>query len=326
MGCLFTKHTSRTVVAALTDPDEYYLKFNLMSYQRPFNAVGIRDNDIVQLHWVFREIDEDDSKTLSIKEFFTYFALQFISPMGKRVFSLFDADNSGDLDFGEFAICCWNYCSLTDIRLLKFTFDLYDMDDNKVMDVIELEFMMKEAYGSKKRMTQHVIQTLDSYIRKNQQEDINWTKESFVTLVHSHRALFWPLFVLRDELRKKVLGDKFWASALKRRERKYDPMRSKNQNSAKLLRRRIQAVQGEVAANQGPKKRHGNFKSKVKAGENWQEMTPQEKQRFAAHQRIEEKTFRKDAKRREEARKKALATVESIGMFGKIDEKIFEDM
>ena len=165
MGCLFTKHTARVVAASMSDPDEYYLQFNLMAFRRPFNAIGIRDIDIMQLHctfwqlymiripickaltsrkthtrhrnwrmntiqlwgylcsaitrinskecisllmqtrieekeregetawketsfiyflyflWhpdIFREIDEDDSKTLSIKEFFDYFHFQCV--------------------------------------------------------------------------------------------------------------------------------------------------------------------------------------------------------------------------------------------------------
>ena len=50
MGCLFTKHTARAAVAAMTDAEEYYQKFNLMAYQKPFIALGMRDTDIMQLH------------------------------------------------------------------------------------------------------------------------------------------------------------------------------------------------------------------------------------------------------------------------------------
>lgn len=328
MGCLFTKHTSRNVVASMTDPDEYYQKFNLMMYVRPFRALGMRDKDIIQLHWVFREIDEDDSKSLSVKEFFNFFEFQFNSPMGKRIFSLFDADNSGDLDFGEFAICCWNYCSLDDIRMLHFTFDLYDMDDNKVMDVLELEFMMKEAYGSKRRMTNLTIERLNGFIRKNQFQDVLWKKAEFTHLAHTNRSLFWPLFVLRDEMRKKVLGEKFWAAVIKERERKYDTMKAGlSENGAKILRRRIQEVQSELSAHIGPKRRHGNFKAKFKvgAGKSWSEMTPEEKQRYAAAKRIEERQFKRDRAKREAARRRAMEKVKAVGMFGSVKKNLYDD-
>lgn len=328
MGCLFTKHTARVVAASMSDPDEYYLQFNLMAFRRPFNAIGIRDIDIMQLHYIFREIDEDDSKTLSIKEFFDYFHFQFISPMGKRIFSLFDADNSGDLDFGEFAICCWNYCSLNDIRMLKFTFDLYDMDENKVMDVSELQFMMKEAYGSKRRMDNNTLETLNKFIRKNQTEDVLWKKMEFCHLCVTNRSLFWPLFVLRDEMRRKILGEKFWGAVLKQREEKYDTTKAgDDQNGAKVLRRRIQAVQGEIAGGPASKRRHGNFKAKIKAaaGHKWEDMSPAEKQRFAARKRIEDRQFQIDSARRKAARQKALAKVRDVGFFGSVKEDVFED-
>ena len=51
-----------------------------------------------------------------------------------RAFSLFDEDKSGELDFREFVISLWNYCTFDKNDLVKFAFDLYDMDQSGIID------------------------------------------------------------------------------------------------------------------------------------------------------------------------------------------------
>ena len=43
---------------------------------------------------------------------------QYITPMAKRFFLLFDTDGNGELDFTEFVMCTWNYLTLDDICLI----------------------------------------------------------------------------------------------------------------------------------------------------------------------------------------------------------------
>lgn len=52
------------------------------------------------------------SGTISVDEFFGFFKGVKASPFGLRMFSIFDSDNSGEVDFQEFVMCvsplvCW---------------------------------------------------------------------------------------------------------------------------------------------------------------------------------------------------------------------------
>lgn len=60
---------------------------------------------------------------------------------------MFDEDNSGEIDFREFVVALWNYCTLGKATLVIFAFDLYDTDGSGIIDAQELDNMLKEVYG-----------------------------------------------------------------------------------------------------------------------------------------------------------------------------------
>ncbi len=60
---------------------------------------------------------------------------------------IFDRNNTGDIDFGEFVLTLWNYCTLTKDTLAMFAFDMYDSDSSGNLKLIDLENMMRELYG-----------------------------------------------------------------------------------------------------------------------------------------------------------------------------------
>ena len=105
MGAFITKATYKNAAAAAVDKEEFFSTNNLIQFVPIFKKLGIRDADVVQLYGVFKQIDSDESGSLSVDEFFNFFELQWVTPMSRRVFTLFDADKSGELDFGEFTAC-----------------------------------------------------------------------------------------------------------------------------------------------------------------------------------------------------------------------------
>jgi Ca2+-binding EF-hand superfamily protein len=60
---------------------------------------------------------------------------------------MFDEDDSGEIDFREFVLSCWNYCSLGRSTLMLFAFDLYDKDSSGIIDQKEIGQMLKDIYG-----------------------------------------------------------------------------------------------------------------------------------------------------------------------------------
>ena len=70
-------------------------------------------------------------------EFFDFFKLPR-NAFAKRAFAIFDSDGSGELDFREFAISLWNYCTSDKIALHSFAFDLYDVDSGGTVSADEI--------------------------------------------------------------------------------------------------------------------------------------------------------------------------------------------
>lgn len=223
MGAFISGATYKNAAAEAVDKDEFFSNNNLVQFVPIFKKLGIRDADVVQLYGVFKQIDIDNSGSLSVKEFFNFFALQWVTEMSRRVFTIFDADNSGELDFGEFSACAWNYLSLDDNGLLYFIFDVYDSDESGRMNYVEFRSMMLEAYGHRKRMSSNVIETMKRVEHDNVEEFMDWTKIQFVQFVNKNRSVFWPLFSLQAEMRRKIVGVNFWLNVVKRRAARFDP-------------------------------------------------------------------------------------------------------
>ena len=73
------------------------------------------------------------------RQFFGFFKFTFVTPMAERFFTLFDEDGSGELDFGEFIVAVWQFCTNNEMAMVEFAFDVYDTDKSGEIDVDELE-------------------------------------------------------------------------------------------------------------------------------------------------------------------------------------------
>lgn len=58
---------------------------------------------------------------------------------------IFDEDGSGSVDFREFVMSLWNYCTLSKAALIMFAFDLYDNNNSGEIDIDEVELLLKEV-------------------------------------------------------------------------------------------------------------------------------------------------------------------------------------
>lgn len=65
----------------------------------------------------------DGSGNIEIAEMLAFLDVDR-TKFSKRLFSIFDDDASGEIDFKEFVLSCWNYCSLCKSSLIVFAFDL----------------------------------------------------------------------------------------------------------------------------------------------------------------------------------------------------------
>ena len=64
-----------------------------------------------------------------------------------RVFAIFDEDYDSRINFREFFVGCWNYCTISAVALPIFCFDLYDHDCSGEVELKEILIMLSEIYG-----------------------------------------------------------------------------------------------------------------------------------------------------------------------------------
>jgi Ca2+-binding EF-hand superfamily protein len=92
--------------------DSVYEDVKIKKFKEQFEALQLSANDIGRLHTIFNQIDVDFSGTIGLAELLAHIDLDQTT-FTESVFSIFDEDGSGEIDFREFVISLWNYCTLS---------------------------------------------------------------------------------------------------------------------------------------------------------------------------------------------------------------------
>ena len=96
-------------------PSKYHTPYKYFSdvsaYKKVFDILHFREGEVGKMYKRFKAIDVDGSSSVGIVEMLIHLHLEKTF-FNKRVFSILDADGSGELNFGEFFLGLWNYCSI----------------------------------------------------------------------------------------------------------------------------------------------------------------------------------------------------------------------
>jgi Ca2+-binding EF-hand superfamily protein len=163
----------------------------------------------------------------------------------ERVFTLFDEDESGQIDFREFVVAMWNYCTLSRSSLIVFAFDLYDTDETGELSPPEIQEMLKDLYGEHANTNAHA-----KHVRK---EILSLDRRTFFTIdkfrdfVRSHPALLFPAFQMQLALQTAIMGVSFWTRCSTKRVRLADGRRVrveiiKSMNTQDYMHRKVIAT------------------------------------------------------------------------------------
>mmetsp|Transcript_46202 Transcript_46202/g.93246 ORF Transcript_46202/g.93246 Transcript_46202/m.93246 type:complete len:298 (+) Transcript_46202:115-1008(+) len=181
-----------------------------------FDALQFRREDLVKMERIFDRIDESADGTISLHELLDYVGLKE-NDFAKRTFGIFDEDGNGTIDFREFVLSMWNFCSVVDSSLRLFAFDLYDTDASGRIDKNEVESMLREVYGDGYDRSPHASRLLQKVVALCSYETKEIDSETFALFAKDNPALLFPAFELQRKLQRKIMGVDFWESHVTKR-------------------------------------------------------------------------------------------------------------
>ena len=109
------------------------------------DELGFTRKEGKKLWETFEVLDQDGGSSIDFGEFCDFFDLEK-SPFTERCFLLLDRGATGQINFPQFVLCCWNYCTYDKLALAKFAYRLYDADNTGNIPVKQLFSMIEEIY------------------------------------------------------------------------------------------------------------------------------------------------------------------------------------
>lgn len=196
--------------------DKVYFSEDFHNWNAQFQALQLTKSEVKRLYQVFRKVDFDGGGTISIAELLTHIDVER-SRFSERIFSIFDEDGSGEIDFREFVLSLWNYCTLTKVTLDMFAFDIYDQDHSGELSPSEVKGMLKDIYGSQEAQTNFHAKNILNELGDMSRQGVVLDVDAFRKFVKTHHALLFPAFQMQLYLQKRVLGRRFWEQNADRR-------------------------------------------------------------------------------------------------------------
>ena len=90
--------------------------------------------------------------------------------------------------------------------LAAFAFSLFDLDDSKTLESLEISNMVKEVYGGDLSRVANVLQKMEGI--KNEKGLIE--RVEFVLFSRKYPLLLFPAFSMQQALRRNILGESYW--------------------------------------------------------------------------------------------------------------------
>ena len=219
MGCMIGKSKDKVNPGTLGEDDSPATTQDIMNLfsgnkegQDYANAEKISKlqfskSEVKHIYDVFNTVDMKGSSVLDIDTFCSFFKVGK-SPFAERCFRMIDSNGSGTIDFTEFIMSVWNYCTFDMPSLIHFAFNFYDVGNSGMLTMDEAKGLIKEVYGEdafeKNKELQQEISEVDM------DKDGNISFEEFKDWVVRSPVILYPAFHMQQNIRKKVLGKKFW--------------------------------------------------------------------------------------------------------------------
>jgi len=193
---------------------DVYSKYpNTVKWRPLFEALNFSARDVGRLHRAFVDISGTGTTVINQDQLLDFLDVDR-NKFTKRVFSIFDEDGSGTIDFREFVISLYNYCTLGNSTLALFAFDLYDRDSSGVIDSTEVDMMLRDIYGKRFKKNKHAQRIGDKIASMR---NVEFDKDVFREFLRKHPTMLFPAFEIQKKIKKKCLGVGFWKRYTARR-------------------------------------------------------------------------------------------------------------
>ena len=124
---------------------------SLEAFKNQFLALGITQSKLTVFHQHFVAIDKSKGKHIvTVPQVMEHFGFENNEFIRKAFNVLVTNKNKEILDFRDFVLTIWNYCTL-DEDFALFVFAVYDFDGNKELDHEEAVQLMTDLYGSERK-------------------------------------------------------------------------------------------------------------------------------------------------------------------------------
>lgn len=177
-----------------------------------FSKLGLDLKKSLNLFMIFCKIDVDESGTVDLDEAFAFLG-GTRTRYTERIFDIKEKLNSkSGLEFGQFAIVLWNFCSFSPANLARSIFEIYDPENKNTLERADIESMYRMMYDS----DDYDITVLKRFPFND--EDVI-KKVDFIDHCVHKRQLIKPAFDYQKRLRRYLGGTLLWDSLARYRER-----------------------------------------------------------------------------------------------------------
>ena len=196
----------------------------------------LTDHEIDRFYTAYCDIDADNSGFIRDDEFRAYFRTER-NAINEKIFSMFDSDKSGFLNFFEFTcsvswniflfllliityflsffliLKLWNYLSYDVSQLGAFLFFLFDNDNGGTLDIIEVKIMLETLHKKGSKNNSSLSTIMNTIFESGSQVTVG----EFVIHCQNFPMLINPILIQQLKLQKELIGELFWKKIVEKR-------------------------------------------------------------------------------------------------------------
>lgn len=210
-------------------------------WESTFRELGWNPSTVEMFYQVFHRMNTSCNGEVSFEEFVQFFQLKK-TKYTRRCFEYFDITDGNSINFLEFMVSAWNICTSNPDTLVKFAFDLYNLNGDGKLKYSDIKTLLEELYGAAGKGAFLGKQCLSDLTTLAGIIDSGISLENFAFFTSYHSILLYPAFQIQQSIKQHVLGLKYWDTARDQQEqrRKHESKarreEDKPRNVQKILR------------------------------------------------------------------------------------------